>query len=190
MDDTCRVTAVTDGWLYAVGDVNRRALTTHQGKYQARIAGAAIAARAAGTPLDDGRWGAHAATADHTAVPQVVFTTPEVASAGLTAHEAKRTGRQVEVVDYDLARLEGGQQYAEATAAGPAWSSTPNAALWRASPSPGPGSASSSTRRRPPSRERCPSPRSARSGSGSWRPIGTAPVDPREPVCPAIPRRR
>lgn len=88
MDDTCRVTAVTDGWLYAVGDVNRRALTTHQGKYQARIAGAAIAARAAGTPLDDGRWGVHAATADHTAVPQVVFTTPEVASVGLTAHEA------------------------------------------------------------------------------------------------------
>jgi len=32
-------------WLYAIGDVNHRALLTHQGKYQARIAGAAIAAR-------------------------------------------------------------------------------------------------------------------------------------------------
>ncbi|MEU9290094.1 NAD(P)/FAD-dependent oxidoreductase [Streptomyces sp. NPDC048275] len=113
VDDTCRVTAVADGWLYAVGDVNHRALMTHQGKYQARIAGAAIGARATGKPVDTARWGAHAATADHTAVPQVVFTTPEIASVGLTTHEAKRTGRRVEVVDYDLAHLAGAQQYAK-----------------------------------------------------------------------------
>ncbi|MFS4092078.1 dihydrolipoyl dehydrogenase family protein [Streptomyces sp. AF1A] len=112
VDDTCRVTAVPGGWLYAVGDVNRRALMTHQGKYQARIAGAAIGARAKKAPLDDARWGAHAATADHAAVPQVVYTTPEIASVGLTTHEAGRTGRRVEVVDYDLARLAGAQQYA------------------------------------------------------------------------------
>ncbi|HAN23991.1 MAG TPA: pyridine nucleotide-disulfide oxidoreductase, partial [Microbacterium ginsengisoli] len=37
VDDTLRVEG-TD-WLYAVGDVNRRALLTHQGKYQARAAG-------------------------------------------------------------------------------------------------------------------------------------------------------
>lgn len=113
VDDTCRVTALADGWLYAVGDVNRRALLTHQGKYQARVAGAAIAARAAAGPVDDTRWGAHAATADHEAVPQVVFTTPEIASVGLTAREARRTGRRVEVVDYDLARLAGAQQYVQ-----------------------------------------------------------------------------
>lgn len=82
---------------------------THQGKYQARIAGAAIAARASGKPVDDTRWGAHAASADHTAVPQVVFTVPEAVSAGLTTHEAARTGRRVDVVDYDLARLAGAQ---------------------------------------------------------------------------------
>ncbi|MFC6061627.1 FAD-dependent oxidoreductase, partial [Streptomyces ochraceiscleroticus] len=51
VDESCRVTAVEGGWLYAVGDVNHRALLTHQGKYQARIAGAAIAARAQGVPL-------------------------------------------------------------------------------------------------------------------------------------------
>nr|BBX80433.1 hypothetical protein MFLOJ_42200 [Mycobacterium florentinum] len=28
--------AVEDGWLYAAGDVNHRALLTHQGKYQGR----------------------------------------------------------------------------------------------------------------------------------------------------------
>jgi pyruvate/2-oxoglutarate dehydrogenase complex dihydrolipoamide dehydrogenase (E3) component len=52
VDDTCRVQGVEEGWLYAMGDANHRALLTHEGKYQARIAGAAIGARAAGTPLD------------------------------------------------------------------------------------------------------------------------------------------
>jgi pyruvate/2-oxoglutarate dehydrogenase complex dihydrolipoamide dehydrogenase (E3) component len=47
VDDTCMVRALTGGWLYALGDVNRHALLTHQGKYQARIAAAAVAARAA-----------------------------------------------------------------------------------------------------------------------------------------------
>src|SRR5690606_41469750 len=41
VDETLRVEG-TD-WLYAVGDVNGRALLTHQGKYQARAAGEAIA---------------------------------------------------------------------------------------------------------------------------------------------------
>ncbi len=35
-------------WLYAIGDVCGRALLTHMGKYQARIAGDVIAARAEG----------------------------------------------------------------------------------------------------------------------------------------------
>lgn len=48
-DDSLTVTAVPGNWLYAVGDVNRRALFTHQGKYQARVAGSVIAARARGS---------------------------------------------------------------------------------------------------------------------------------------------
>ncbi|MEU2490904.1 NAD(P)/FAD-dependent oxidoreductase [Streptomyces sp. NPDC007883] len=113
VDDTFRVTGVDGGWLYAVGDVNHRALLTHQGKYQARIAGGAIGARAKGEQVDDARWGAHVATADSVAVPQVVFTDPEVASVGLTTREAERTGRRVEVVDYDIGRVAGAAQYAE-----------------------------------------------------------------------------
>ncbi|MYX39407.1 MULTISPECIES: NAD(P)/FAD-dependent oxidoreductase [unclassified Streptomyces] len=113
VDDTFRVTGVEGGWLYAVGDVNRRALMTHQGKYQARVAGAVIGARAKGEPVDDAPWGAHVATADHAAVPQVVFTTPEVASVGMTSREAERSGRRIEVVDYDLAHVAGAHQYGE-----------------------------------------------------------------------------
>ncbi|MFI9027375.1 dihydrolipoyl dehydrogenase family protein [Streptomyces sp. NPDC053560] len=114
VDDSCRVTGVDGDWLYAVGDVNHRALLTHQGKYQARIAGAAIAARAQGTPgPDTGRWGAHAATADTAAVPQVVFTDPEAASVGLTAEEAGRAGHRVRSVDVDLGGVAGASLYAD-----------------------------------------------------------------------------
>ncbi|MFF3358226.1 dihydrolipoyl dehydrogenase family protein [Streptomyces sp. NPDC002917] len=113
VDDTFRVTDVADGWFYAVGDVNHRALMTHQGKYQARIAGTVIGARANGEPVDDTRWGTHVATADHVAVPQVVFTTPEVAAVGLTSREAEQSGRRIKVVDYDLAHVAGAHQYGE-----------------------------------------------------------------------------
>lgn len=102
VDDTCRVRAVEDGWLYAAGDVNHRALLTHQGKYQGRVAGAAIGAQAAGTPLDTAPWGLHATTADHHAVPQAFFTDPEAAAVGLTAQQAERAGRRVRAVDIDI----------------------------------------------------------------------------------------
>ncbi|MFI1096872.1 dihydrolipoyl dehydrogenase family protein [Streptomyces sp. NPDC020917] len=113
VDDTLRVTAVADGWLYAAGDVNHRALLTHQGKYQGRIAGAVIAARAKGEPLDDAPWGAHVATADAAAVPQVVFTDPEIASVGLTLEEAERAGLRVRAVDYDLGNVAGASLYGD-----------------------------------------------------------------------------
>jgi dihydrolipoamide dehydrogenase len=103
VDDTCLVRgAVEDGWLYAAGDVNRRALLTHQGKYQGRIAGAAIGARAAGKPLDTKPWGAHATTADHHAVPQAFFTDPEAAAVGLTAEQACQAGHRVRTVDIEI----------------------------------------------------------------------------------------
>ena len=45
VDDSGLVTGVDGQWLYAAGDVTGRAPLTHQGKYAARIVGAAIAAR-------------------------------------------------------------------------------------------------------------------------------------------------
>ncbi|WP_405604046.1 NAD(P)/FAD-dependent oxidoreductase [Streptomyces sp. NBC_01410] len=112
VDDSCRVEG--SDWLYAVGDVNHRALLTHQGKYQARIAGAAIAARAQHVPLlETDRWGAHSATADHAAVPQVVFTDPEATAVGLSLAEAEEAGHRVRAVDYDLASVSGAGLYGD-----------------------------------------------------------------------------
>ena len=118
VDDTLRVVdeggaPVGGGWLYAAGDVNRRALVTHQGKYQARAVGDVIVARAKGEPVEDAPWGRHVATADERAVPQVVFTDPEVASVGLTAAAAEAAGLRTRVIDYDLAAIAGSALYAE-----------------------------------------------------------------------------
>ncbi|MFI9456298.1 dihydrolipoyl dehydrogenase family protein [Amycolatopsis sp. NPDC052450] len=99
-DDNGRVSAVDGDWLFAVGDVTGRAPLTHQGKYAARAAGDSVAARAAGKPVDSAAWSAHSATADHHAIPQVVFTDPEVASVGLAGPEE---GKPHRVVDIDIA---------------------------------------------------------------------------------------
>jgi pyruvate/2-oxoglutarate dehydrogenase complex dihydrolipoamide dehydrogenase (E3) component len=115
VDDSMRVQAVSGGWLYAAGDVNHRALLTHMGKYQARICGDAIVARARGK-LDDSSpapWSRHAATADTVAVPQVIFTEPEVAAAGLTEQQARVRGMTVRAVDYDSGRVAGAALYAD-----------------------------------------------------------------------------
>ncbi|PZG08637.1 dihydrolipoyl dehydrogenase family protein [Nonomuraea aridisoli] len=118
VDDTLRVLGddgapLGDGWLYAAGDVNHRVLLTHQGKYQARAVGDVIVARAKGEAVDDSTWGRHAVTADERAVPQVVFTEPEIASVGLTAAAAEAAGFRVRVVDYDLGAVAGSALHAD-----------------------------------------------------------------------------
>ena len=111
VDDTLLVQG-TD-WLYAVGDINHRALLTHQGKYQARAAGDVIAARALGTPVSDAPWGSHVATADHRSVPQVTFSEPQVASVGLTSVQAREAGFEIRVVDYNLGWVAGASLQAD-----------------------------------------------------------------------------
>ena len=107
VDDTCRVEGGGD-WLYAAGDLNHRALLTHMGKYQARACGDAIVARAKGTlQSDPSPWSQYAATADHAAIPQVVFTDPEVAAVGLTHAAAVKAGLNVRVVDYEIGDVSG-----------------------------------------------------------------------------------
>ncbi|MEI8409491.1 MULTISPECIES: dihydrolipoyl dehydrogenase family protein [unclassified Kribbella] len=104
---------IDGGWLYAAGDVNKRALLTHHGKYQARALGDAIAARAHGEKLDLSTWGRHAVTADERAITQVIFTDPEVATVGLSAEAASVAGISIRVVDHDLGAVAGAALHAD-----------------------------------------------------------------------------
>jgi pyruvate/2-oxoglutarate dehydrogenase complex dihydrolipoamide dehydrogenase (E3) component len=104
VDDHLTVKGVDGEWLYAVGDANGRNLLTHMGKYQARVVGDVIRSRAAGGRLDEPR---HRALADHTAVPQVIFTTPQVAAVGLTEQQARDAGVAVATFEQDVAAIAG-----------------------------------------------------------------------------------
>jgi pyruvate/2-oxoglutarate dehydrogenase complex dihydrolipoamide dehydrogenase (E3) component len=105
LDTDDRFAVVGGGdWLYAVGDVCGRALLTHMGKYQARIAGDVIAARADGRSLDGPRY--HD-VADHDMVPAVVFTDPQVASVGLTESAARNKGLDVQTLEVDIGSVAG-----------------------------------------------------------------------------------
>ena len=108
-DDT---TTVLGDWLYAVGDASTGAKLTHMGKYQARICGDVIVARARGTELG-GRYSHHAATAEHTAVPQVIFTDPQVAAVGHTEASARDAGLPVRAVSYEIGSTAGGSLQAD-----------------------------------------------------------------------------
>ncbi|MDP9497971.1 MAG: NAD(P)/FAD-dependent oxidoreductase [Actinomycetota bacterium] len=109
VDDSLRVPGVPGGWLYAAGDCTDRARLTHMGKYEARACGTVIAARAAGEPAaqDPAPWSRYAATADSRAVPQVVFTSPQVASVGLTERQARERGLRVVTSEYELGSVAG-----------------------------------------------------------------------------------
>ncbi|CAN5884745.1 NAD(P)/FAD-dependent oxidoreductase [soil metagenome] len=95
-DDQLRAVGVDGGWLYAIGDVNGRALLTHHGKYQARLVGDHLAGK-------DVR-----ARADHDAVVRVVFTDPQVAAVGLTEAAAREQGLEVDVLSCGIGDVAGG----------------------------------------------------------------------------------
>ena len=115
VDDSMQVRGLAGGWLYAAGDVNHRALLTHMGKYQARACGDVIAARASSQPdaVTPKPWSRYAATADAQAVPQVIFTIPEVAMVGLSEAQARTREMNIEVVEYDLGRVSGASLQAD-----------------------------------------------------------------------------
>jgi pyruvate/2-oxoglutarate dehydrogenase complex dihydrolipoamide dehydrogenase (E3) component len=74
-------------WLYAIGDVNGRALFTHVGKYQAWVA----AENLLGRPVE--------AIAEGIGSPRVTFTDPQVAAVGKTLEEAREAGIDARPVD-------------------------------------------------------------------------------------------
>jgi len=91
-------------WLYAVGDAAGKALLTHQGKYEARATGAAIAARAKGELRGEPEpWSRYAQTADEHAIPNVVFTDPELANVGRSLERARKDGYNASSVELPIA---------------------------------------------------------------------------------------
>jgi pyruvate/2-oxoglutarate dehydrogenase complex dihydrolipoamide dehydrogenase (E3) component len=115
VDDSGRILGSDSAWLYAAGDVTGEALQTHMGKYQGRACGAAIVARVKGElgPSSAPAWSRWAATAEHGAVPQVIFTEPEVASVGRTEAQAREAGLRVRVVESDLGNVPGARLVAD-----------------------------------------------------------------------------
>lgn len=92
-----------DPWLYAVGDAAGKALLTHQGKYEARATGAAIAARAKGELSGEPEpWSRYAQTADEHAIPNMVFTDPELANVGRSLQQASKDGYNASSVELPI----------------------------------------------------------------------------------------
>ena len=104
VDDSMRVGGVAGGWLYAVGDVNGRNLLTHMGKYQARLCGDAIAARAKGLADDQP---VLRDIADDFGAPQAIFTDPQIIAVGRTESNARADGLAVQTVESDIAGVDG-----------------------------------------------------------------------------------
>jgi dihydrolipoamide dehydrogenase len=94
VDESLRVPG-TD-WLYAIGDVNGRALLTHMGKYQARLAADAILGTDVRLRSDGG------------ASPRMIFTDPQVGAVGLTLAAAEEAGLRVRTVEVETSGNAGG----------------------------------------------------------------------------------
>ncbi|KAH7109596.1 hypothetical protein B0J11DRAFT_601456 [Dendryphion nanum] len=97
----------TEPWLYAIGDVNGLAPTTHMGVYQARIASNAILSSIrdkhpsvninppSGVFITEAKPSANI-------FPQVIFTEPNIGAVGHTLTSAQAVGLKVRVADSDF----------------------------------------------------------------------------------------
>lgn len=90
-------------WLYAVGDVNGRALLTHMGKYQAWVA----AENVLGHDVE--------ASAESLGSPRVTFTDPQVAAVGKTLAEAEDAGIDATAIDVPTDGTAGASFYGRGT---------------------------------------------------------------------------
>ncbi|MGH2743069.1 MAG: dihydrolipoyl dehydrogenase family protein [Thermoleophilaceae bacterium] len=105
VDDSMRAS----DWLYAIGDVNGRALLTHMGKYQARVAADVIIGEESACLLVDG-----------SRSPRVIFTDPQVAAVGYTLATAQEAGLNVRTADVPTQGNAGASFYGRDRTAGTA----------------------------------------------------------------------
>jgi len=97
----------TESWLYAVGDVNGLAPTTHMGVYQSRMASNAILSSVRDKhPQIDIKTPLGATVTEtkssKTLFPQVFFTEPNIGAVGHTLASAQEAGLKVRAVDSDF----------------------------------------------------------------------------------------
>ncbi len=89
--------------LYAIGDVNGRALFTHTGKYQAWVATESLLGR----PVE--------AVSEPLGPPRVTFTDPQVAAVGKTLEQAREAGIEARAVDVPTDGTPGASFYGKGT---------------------------------------------------------------------------
>jgi len=96
VDDRLRAVGVDGGWLYAIGDCNGRALLTHMGKYQGRVAADVVLGRRDAVDVVGDR-----------IVPRVTFTDPQVCAVGLTEAQAAEQGLHYRAVQVPTGSVPG-----------------------------------------------------------------------------------
>ena len=77
--------------IYAIGDVAQQPMLAHKASKEAEVVAEVIAG--------------HKAEIDAVAIPAVIFTDPEIATVGLTEHEAAKLGRKVKIGKFPFAAL-------------------------------------------------------------------------------------
>ncbi len=77
--------------IYAIGDLVGQPMLAHKASHEAEVVAEVIAG--------------HRAEMDVRCIPAVIFSDPEIATAGLTAEEAEKSGRKVKVGKFPFAAL-------------------------------------------------------------------------------------
>ncbi|HEY2900217.1 MAG TPA: FAD-dependent oxidoreductase, partial [Polyangia bacterium] len=77
--------------IYAIGDLVGQPMLAHKASHEAEVVAEVIAG--------------HKAEMDVRTIPAVIFTDPEIASAGITAEEAEKRGNKVKVGKFPFAAL-------------------------------------------------------------------------------------
>ena len=80
VDNQCRT---SQKHIFAIGDIVPGIALAHKASYEAKVAAEVVAGQNS--------------VVDYVAIPSVAFTDPELASVGLTEHEAKEQGLKVKV---------------------------------------------------------------------------------------------
>ncbi len=101
VDESMCANAAPGGWLYAVGDSNGLAHTTHMGMYQSVVCANSIVAKNRGVYEDQMKQGndlLFSRSHSERAIPQTCFTDPQVSWVGMSLDDAQKIGLEARCV--------------------------------------------------------------------------------------------